>query len=47
MPHSPDSPVGLPVQLTPFIGRETECHDVMQLLAETRLLTITGAAFVK
>src|SRR5207247_4941568 len=33
----------LPVQLTSFIGRENEMVEVRQLLATTRLLTLTGA----
>jgi non-specific serine/threonine protein kinase len=33
----------LPVQLTSFIGREREIAEVGRLLAETRLLTLTGA----
>ena len=33
----------LPVQLTTFVGRESEMGEVKQLLATTRLLTLTGA----
>ena len=33
----------LPPQLTSFIGRESELHDVEAQLSETRLLTLTGA----
>ena len=33
----------LPAQLSSFIGREAEIIEVKQLLAETRLLTLTGA----
>jgi predicted ATPase/class 3 adenylate cyclase/DNA-binding CsgD family transcriptional regulator len=33
----------LPVQLTSFVGREAEMHDVRQLLADNRLVTLTGA----
>lgn len=33
----------LPVQITSFIGRNKEMEEVQQLLAETRLLTLTGA----
>jgi predicted ATPase/class 3 adenylate cyclase len=33
----------LPVQLTSFVGREAEIHDVRQLLADNRLVTLTGA----
>ncbi len=36
MPHN------LPVQLTQFIGREREMADATRLLAETRLLSLTG-----
>ncbi len=34
---------GLPVQLTPLIGRETEILAVSELLQSARLVTITGA----
>jgi predicted ATPase len=33
----------LPVQPTPLVGRETELADVLELLASSRLLTLTGA----
>jgi hypothetical protein len=33
----------LPVQLTSFVGREAEMHEVRQLLAHNRLVTLTGA----
>lgn len=33
----------LPSQLTSFVGREKELKDVRKLLAETRLLTLTGS----
>ncbi len=33
----------LRVPLTSFIGRETEAADVLQLLAESRLVTLSGA----
>ena len=33
----------LPVQLTSFVGREAETHEVRQLLADNRLVTLTGA----
>jgi predicted ATPase/class 3 adenylate cyclase len=36
-------PNNLPVQLAAFIGRQEELHEVKQLLAGTRLLTLTGA----
>jgi class 3 adenylate cyclase len=32
----------LPVQLTSFVGREAEMDDVRQLLADNRLVTLTG-----
>ena len=35
-------PNNLPVQLTSFIGRESEIAEVKALLATTRLLTLTG-----
>src|SRR5438552_1810800 len=36
-------PTDLPVQLTSFVGRETEIAEVRGLLDRTRLLTLTGA----
>jgi predicted ATPase/class 3 adenylate cyclase len=33
----------LPAQLTNFVGREAEMHDVRELLAANRLMTLTGA----
>ncbi len=33
----------LPVQLTSFVGRQAEMHEVRQLLADNRLVTLTGA----
>jgi hypothetical protein len=33
----------LPVQPTPLVGREAELNDVLDLLAATRLVTLTGA----
>jgi len=33
----------LPVQLTSFVGRGSEMHEVRQLLADNRLVTLTGA----
>ena len=36
-------PNNLPVQLTSFIGRETECATVAGLVAANRLVTLTGA----
>jgi predicted ATPase/class 3 adenylate cyclase len=35
-------PTNLPVQRTPLIGRERELHEARGLLAQTRLLTLTG-----
>ena len=37
---------GLPVQLTSFVGRHVEMHQVRRLLAEHRLVTLTGAGGV-
>jgi predicted ATPase/class 3 adenylate cyclase len=36
------SPNNLPIQLTSFVGRSREIGEVKQLLAEARLLTLTG-----
>ena len=36
----------LPVQFTSFVGREAEMNDVRQLLADNRLVTLTGAGGV-
>jgi predicted ATPase/class 3 adenylate cyclase/DNA-binding CsgD family transcriptional regulator len=36
----------LPVQLTSFVGREAEMHEVAELLVENRLVTLTGAGGV-
>jgi predicted ATPase/class 3 adenylate cyclase/DNA-binding CsgD family transcriptional regulator len=36
----------LPVQLTSFIGRAAEMNDVRQILADNRLVTLTGAGGV-
>jgi predicted ATPase len=33
----------LPVQLTSFVGRATQIEEISQLLADNRLLTLTGA----
>src|ERR1700692_4276529 len=33
----------LPVQLTSFVGRDSEMNEVRQLLADNRLVTLTGA----
>jgi predicted ATPase/class 3 adenylate cyclase len=42
--HSLDAlPNNLPLQVTSFIGREREIEEVKQLLAKTRLLTLTGS----
>jgi len=35
-------PNNLPVQLTSFIGREKEIHDVKELMKNSRLITLTG-----
>ncbi len=37
----------LPTQVTSFIGRDREIAEVMRLLAETRLLTLTGTGGVR
>jgi len=37
-------PLRLPAELTTFIGRERELAELITLISETRLLTITGAA---
>jgi len=37
-------PLRLPAELTSFIGREQELAELVDLLSQTRLLTITGAA---
>jgi class 3 adenylate cyclase len=36
----------LPAQLTSFVGREAEMNDVRQMLADNRLVTLTGAGGV-
>ena len=36
----------LPVQFTRFVGREAEMNDVRQMLADNRLVTLTGAGGV-
>jgi predicted ATPase/class 3 adenylate cyclase/DNA-binding CsgD family transcriptional regulator len=36
----------LPVQFTTFVGRETDMNDLRQLLADNRLVTLTGAGGV-
>jgi predicted ATPase/DNA-binding SARP family transcriptional activator len=36
----------LPVQLTSFVGRDAEIHEVHQILADDRLVTLTGAGGV-
>src|SRR5262249_35625199 len=35
-------PTNLPIQLTSFVGREGEMEEVKRLLAQSRLLTLTG-----
>ncbi len=43
LPRAPERPPGnLPLQLTSFIGRERETVEVGKLLADQRLLTLTG-----
>ncbi|HEV2253191.1 MAG TPA: LuxR C-terminal-related transcriptional regulator [Streptosporangiaceae bacterium] len=39
----PLRPSNLPAELTSFVGRRTELREVKQLLATTRLLTLTGS----
>jgi predicted ATPase/class 3 adenylate cyclase len=41
-PRTLEIPSNLPAQLTSFVGREAEVAAVRALLAETRLLTLTG-----
>lgn len=36
----------LPVQLTSFVGREMELHDIPRMLADHRVVTLTGAGGV-
>lgn len=40
---NPDLPNNLPVLPTPFVGRATEIEEVHRMLAEGRLVTLTGA----
>jgi predicted ATPase/DNA-binding SARP family transcriptional activator len=42
----PESRTNLPVPLTSFIGREREIDEVLNLLGEKRLLTLTGSGGV-
>jgi predicted ATPase/DNA-binding SARP family transcriptional activator len=42
-PAPPLEPIGLPTELTSFVGRERELADVQQVLTRTRLLTLVGA----
>ena len=46
--RTPDTVVAqhLPVQFTSFVGREGEMNDVRQILADARLVTLTGAGGV-
>jgi predicted ATPase/class 3 adenylate cyclase/DNA-binding CsgD family transcriptional regulator len=46
--RAPESVVAqhLPVQFTSFVGRETEINDVRQIVADNRLVTLTGAGGV-
>ncbi len=41
-PHTLEVPVNLPAPLTAFVGREAELGRLKDLLAEARLLTLTG-----
>jgi MoxR-like ATPase len=42
-PHTPKRPPhNLPLELSSFVGREKEIAEVKQLLADHRLLTLTG-----
>ena len=43
---SESMPSNLPVQLTSFVGRDTEVRDIAAVLREHRLVTITGAGGV-
>ena len=43
---SAEMPSNLPVQLTSFVGRDAEVHDIAAALREHRLVTITGAGGV-
>jgi predicted ATPase len=46
LPTSGDLAHNLPVHLTSFVGRDTEMTQVRALLAESRLVTLTGAGGV-
>jgi predicted ATPase len=37
-----EHPNNLPVELSSFVGREHELHDIVKRLSDTRLLTLTG-----
>ena len=39
---SPELPNNLPQQVTSFVGRATELHELKELLKKTRLLTLVG-----
>jgi predicted ATPase/class 3 adenylate cyclase len=41
-PRTLDAPTNLPPQLTAFIGREKEAHDLAALVGQSRLVTLTG-----
>lgn len=45
-PPARSIPNNLPIQLTSFIGREEELHDLQRLLAAARLVTLVGAGGV-
>ena len=42
VPAASDSPTNLPVRLSELIGRDAEVGEILHLLAEHRLLTLTG-----
>jgi len=41
--HSGAAPTNLPLELSSFVGREKDLAEVKRLLADTRLLTLTGS----
>ncbi len=46
MPSSAIAAINLPTPLTRFVGRETELARAAALLAEARLLTLTGPVWL-
>ena len=42
VPAASDSPTNLPVRLSELIGRDAEVGEILHLLAEHRLVTLTG-----